>query len=244
MGVVMRNLAAPKLLVLIACMALLGVSGNASAAPLITNGSFEQGTFVGGSFGFPLAQQVLAGDLTTLLGWTATGELAWFASGQAGVTVVAGTHALDLTGFCDLGTNCGTAGAYGGVTQTVSTKIGDLYALSFLAGNYSLNTSQPTIVATVGGTPLSIPLPATTLASGVWDGTTITFIATTTSTVISFGGSGGAEGSTSYLGLDDVSLTDLSAVPLPAALPLFASGLGVLGLLGWRRKRKAAALAA
>jgi hypothetical protein len=34
----------------------------------------------------------------------------------------------------------------------------------------------------------------------------------------------------------------LSAVPLPAALPLFASGLGVLGLVAWRRKRKAAAL--
>ena len=32
--------------------------------------------------------------------------------------------------------------------------------------------------------------------------------------------------------------------PLPAALPLFATGLGVMGLLGWRRKRKAAAIAA
>lgn len=32
------------------------------------------------------------------------------------------------------------------------------------------------------------------------------------------------------------------ATPLPAALPLFAGGLGVFGLLGWRRKRKAAAL--
>jgi hypothetical protein len=31
-----------------------------------------------------------------------------------------------------------------------------------------------------------------------------------------------------------------SNVPLPAALPLFATGLGALGLLGWRRKRKAA----
>jgi len=31
------------------------------------------------------------------------------------------------------------------------------------------------------------------------------------------------------------------AAPLPAALPLFASGLGALGLLGWRRKRKALA---
>src|SRR5262249_14255337 len=28
-----------------------------------------------------------------------------------------------------------------------------------------------------------------------------------------------------------------TATPLPAALPLFAGGLGALGLLGWRRKR-------
>jgi hypothetical protein len=32
----------------------------------------------------------------------------------------------------------------------------------------------------------------------------------------------------------------VAATPLPAALPLFATGLGALGLLGWRRKRKAA----
>jgi hypothetical protein len=31
----------------------------------------------------------------------------------------------------------------------------------------------------------------------------------------------------------------LPSTPLPAALPLFATGLGALGLLGWRRKRKA-----
>jgi hypothetical protein len=32
---------------------------------------------------------------------------------------------------------------------------------------------------------------------------------------------------------------DITAVtPIPSALPLFATGLGALGLLGWRRKRK------
>ncbi len=35
-----------------------------------------------------------------------------------------------------------------------------------------------------------------------------------------------------------------ASTPVPAALPLFATGLGALGLLGWRRKRKNAALAA
>jgi hypothetical protein len=35
-----------------------------------------------------------------------------------------------------------------------------------------------------------------------------------------------------------------SATPLPPALPLFAAGLGAIGLFGWRRKRKAAAIAA
>jgi hypothetical protein len=46
---------------------------------------------------------------------------------------------------------------------------------------------------------------------------------------------------------DDISLADstsVSATLLPAALPLFSSGLGALGLLGWRRKKKAATLAA
>jgi hypothetical protein len=35
--------------------------------------------------------------------------------------------------------------------------------------------------------------------------------------------------------------TPVAETPLPAALPLFATGLGALGLLGWRRKRKQAA---
>ena len=42
-------------------------------------------------------------------------------------------------------------------------------------------------------------------------------------------------------------LTEFSPTPtpLPAALPLFATGLGAMGLLGWRRKRKnTAAIAA
>jgi len=47
----------------------------------------------------------------------------------------------------------------------------------------------------------------------------------------------------------DLAATSLTVaapptVPLPAALPLFASGGGLIGLLAWRKKRKAAAAAA
>jgi hypothetical protein len=42
-----------------------------------------------------------------------------------------------------------------------------------------------------------------------------------------------------------VGFFDPIATPLPAAMPLFATGLGLVGMFGWRRKRKnAAAIAA
>jgi hypothetical protein len=48
-----------------------------------------------------------------------------------------------------------------------------------------------------------------------------------------------SDGNANLLFFSDPNLT----TPLPAALPLFAAGLGGLGLLGWRRKRKAQAVA-
>jgi len=42
---------------------------------------------------------------------------------------------------------------------------------------------------------------------------------------------------------DTTFTATISQTPLPAALPLFAAGLGGLGLLGWRRKRKTIAAA-
>jgi hypothetical protein len=41
-----------------------------------------------------------------------------------------------------------------------------------------------------------------------------------------------------------LAVSDPIVTPLPAALPLFATGLGALGLFGWMRKRKAVVVAA
>ena len=45
------------------------------------------------------------------------------------------------------------------------------------------------------------------------------------------------------MGSPVITFNDTAPTPLPAALPLFATGLGALGLLGWRRKRKTQAAA-
>jgi hypothetical protein len=39
-------------------------------------------------------------------------------------------------------------------------------------------------------------------------------------------------------GADQSFTLEIGTTPLPAALPLFAGGLGALGLFGWRKKRK------
>ena len=51
--------------------------------------------------------------------------------------------------------------------------------------------------------------------------------------------------STSNFGYNSTMAGDwtVTATPIPTTLPLFATGLGALGLLGWRRKRKAQATA-
>ncbi len=44
--------------------------------------------------------------------------------------------------------------------------------------------------------------------------------------------------------ISQIEAAPVNTTPLPAALPLFATGLAALGLLGWRRKRKNALAAA
>jgi hypothetical protein len=56
--------------------------------------------------------------------------------------------------------------------------------------------------------------------------------------------SGGFIINSDYLTITDggSQISGPGLAPLPAAFPLFATGLGALGLLGWRRKRMASAI--
>ena len=58
-------------------------------------------------------------------------------------------------------------------------------------------------------------------------------------TNVTTGASGWANEGTLQAPMAIINAATVSTVPLPATLPLFATGLGALGLLGWRRKKKA-----
>jgi hypothetical protein len=73
------------------------------------------------------------------------------------------------------------------------------------------------------------------------------FFGVTSDSLISSIALGLPDGGTTQSGFfaeDNLTIGASPTTPLPGALPLFATGLGAMGLLGWRRKRKNAAAVA
>jgi hypothetical protein len=125
--------------------------------------------------------------------------------------------------------------------QIIETTPGANYILSFAVKDV-LGRSGDVFEATFGGFSITITgdqaanayLVVTTMIDGAFVPPPTNFYN------LSFQGIGEVNSGTIWF-LDDVSLTPTLATPVPAALPLFATGLGALGLLGWRRKRKSTA---
>jgi hypothetical protein len=107
------------------------------------------------------------------------------------------------------------------------------YAIGFDYGSY-FNADQITISLNTG-VVVPVTLPVSTLNFiGFTSTTPITSVAF--ADVLAYGGT---------IDLNDFTIASpVSNTPIPAALPLFAGGLGVIGLIAGRKKRKASAAVA
>jgi choice-of-anchor C domain-containing protein len=213
-------------------------AGSAGAVSIV-NGSFEtEGAATPPSGGFTT---VTAIDATAIPGWIVTAGSIDYINGYW--QAAAGTHSIDLNGL-----------SAGTIAQTITgLTVGQTYQVSFaLAGNPDGGPSTKTlgVTASISSTPYSFDtsIGPTTRSNMGWVTETFFFTAGHANELLSFvsstfTGGGGVNDAAFGPAIDNVSITvrgeGPAPTPLPAALPLFAGGLGVIGLLR-RRKRKAA----
>ncbi len=205
-------------------VALLGAS--AAHANLLTNGSFESGVFVNqGS-----DTMSLASGSTVITGWTVvTDTTAWI-----GATNPFGLHASDGDFFLDL-TNYQPGAPFAGLTQTIATIAGATYSLSFDLGGANFWGRPDAVTASAAGSSATFVTPGTG-TNNDWYHETMTFVATSSSTLVDLQGAAGFN----YIGLDNASVdfVSIGTVPEPGSLGLMFAGLAVLAA-GARRRRGA-----
>ena len=163
-------------------------------------------------------------------------------TGNTAILATAGTHTDPANpGFCvgstTIAPNCsGGSGVTGGFTFAMSSPTLDTITFGFAgstagAGPGSFTIDLGHFINLHGETILGITLASSTLGGATitdsWNGTDGLFHFSTTSDFNALGGA------------NAIFNVQVASTPLPAALPLFVSGLGAMGLLGWRRKRKA-----
>ena len=225
--------------ILASALVLTLPAASAGAAELITNGGFESGNFTAvGPFNVPPVVNITTYDLISqsgpqdLTGWTVGNSLVWGFK-ATDINTHAGIGFVDLTGIGDL------SQPHGILNQTIPTIVSQQYTFSVFAtqdfrGSIGFDVLANNVALVLSGTPGFWDYTPTGATYGQISGQ---FTASSNSTTISIVG---RPFSSFMIGLDDVSVTGpaVSQTPVPGALPLFATGLGVLGFFAQRRKRK------
>ena len=157
---------------------------------------------------------------------TFVGQLTGLAS--SGTFVDGGTINLNFLTFTGINTGVATNNTYS-ISEKMTVNSGTPQQLTV---PFSLNINRTDALTIVGGTTLSF-LSGGSLWQVVVNGLTLT----------TSGPGGIASGWLTASVTDPPTGDNVSQAPLPAALPLFASGLGAMGLFSWWRKRKSAATA-
>ena len=156
-------------------------------------------------------------------GWTTNGA-PWLIGSHQGVV---GTAADVEHGSFALQISNDTGQALPTLSQTLSTTVGVQYTITFwaMAPNSDSNSFLDVFVDGVGDT-ITGTLPYTE--------ETFSFLGTGSDTL-----SISALNTPSFYYVDNFNISSsVTATPLPAALPLFAGGLGMIGWIGSKKRRK------
>ncbi len=197
-------------------LGLLLLCSSVAAANLITNGSFETGTFTGSSF-----TRVAAGQ-TNLTGWSVLGvAVDWHNNVEFG-PMHDGTRAVDLN------LNGGTSGT-GVLQQSFSSVIGSTYLLRFFAAAPTVSgLGTRSMRASLGsGLDLDIILTSSPQFAMVWTEYSLLFNAVSATSTVSFSSLNGA----GFWGpvIDSVSVVAVdTSVPEGNSVWLLAGGLSCL----------------
>lgn len=216
----------PKLLGAAAALwaACVFVCPASAAVNLISNGSFEQGTFDGAPY------DTLSSGSSAIADWIIGGaSIDWIGNyWQAGE----GSRSIDLSGT-----------GLGSISQTFAAAIGQQYTVRFLiAGNPDGPPTTKTINVGVNGLDqtFNFVLGAATKESMNWTPASFSFIADNASETLQFtslGCSDGREGVCSFgAAIDDVSVT--SGIPELSTWGMMLLGFAGIGFVAYRRARK------